>query len=127
MPTDPNHPFHDADGTPRIVVRPRAGTVTVHHGTTRIATTDRALELVEVGYPPVLYIPKADAVTEHLSPSERRTRCPYKGIAHYFTLVGTDGPSPEDAVWIYPEPIPEVAEIAGHIAFYTDRVRIEIA
>ena len=29
-----------------------------------------------------------------------------------------------DAAWAYPEPYPEVADIASHAAFYPDRVEI---
>lgn len=125
MPSDPNHPFHDADGIPRITITPHNGLVTVRHGETEVAKTDRALRLAETGYPDCLYIPMTDVAKGHLKTTDRQTRCPYKGIASYFNIVGTNAPDAENAVWIYPEPLIEVAEIAGHVAFYADRVTIE--
>jgi uncharacterized protein (DUF427 family) len=55
------------------------------------------------------------------SATKHRTRCPYKGDASYFTL-SADGRTSENAVWSYEQPFPAVQEIAGHLAFYPDRV-----
>ena len=33
-----------------------------------------------------------------------------------------DGRCAEDAVWGYEDPLPERADIKGHVAFYRDRV-----
>ena len=41
----------------------------------------------EAGYPPVLYIPRADADMSALQPSDHRSHCPYKGDAGYFTIA----------------------------------------
>jgi uncharacterized protein (DUF427 family) len=38
-----------------------------------------------------------------------------------------DGGRAENAVWEYRAPYPAVATVAGHIAFYTDQVEINIA
>jgi len=35
-------------------------------------------------------------------------------------------PSSRPAVWFYPEPYEFVADIAGHVAFYTDRVEVVV-
>lgn len=60
-----------------------------------------------------------------LEPSSHTSRCPYKGVASYFNIVA-GGRRSENAVRSYQEPYPAVAEIAGHLAFYPDRVeRIE--
>ena len=51
----------------------------------------------------------------------RSTHCPFKGDASYFTLK--DGSAEAaNAVWSYEAPFPAVAEIAGHLAFYPDKV-----
>lgn len=85
-----------------------------------VAQSDHALSLREADYPPVLYIPRADADMRHFAPNPRRTHCPYKGEASYFDLPGADA-----AVWSYEQPKEDVAGIAGHLAFYPDRVTIE--
>jgi len=102
--------------------------VVVRFGGRVVAETRRALTLREASYRPVLYIPPEDVDQALLRPSARRTRCPYKGEADYFTIAlppGDGQPSgriSEDAVWRYADPIPAVAEIAGYLAFYPDRV-----
>jgi uncharacterized protein (DUF427 family) len=90
-----------------------------------VADTNRALSLAEADYPAVQYIPREDADMSAFVPTPHRTHCPYRGDASYFTLKA-DGKSAENAVWSYEKPFPALAEIAGHLAFYPDRVdRIE--
>lgn len=63
------------------------------------------------------YFP-ADAVDDSLlEPSETTSFCPWKGTAHYKTLV-IDGERNVDAVWFYPEPMEAAAEIRGRLAFW---------
>jgi len=107
-----------------ITLAPHTGRVTVRAGATVLAETSRALELREAGYPPVLYVPIADAVGSHLRPSDRHTYCPYKGEASYYDVVGVGAEDLEGAVWYYPEPYPAVVDIRDHVAFYPDRVTI---
>ena len=86
-----------------------------------IADTTRALTLREAGYPPVHYIPRADANMSLLKPTSHASHCPYKGDASYFTIEA-DGRMAENAVWSYEQPFPAMAEIAGYLAFYPNRV-----
>jgi uncharacterized protein (DUF427 family) len=97
--------------------------VTVRYHDLIVARSGRALELSEADYPVVLYLPLEDVVAEALRPSGEHTYCPYKGEASYYDLVGAGEQSP-GAVWYYPDPHPPVAAIAGHVAFYPDRVTI---
>ena len=80
-----------------------------------------ALTLQEANYPPVQYIPRADADMSLLSPTAQASHCPYKGAASYFT-INAGGRESVNAVWSYAAPFPAMAEIAGHLAFYPDRV-----
>ena len=92
-----------------------------------VAETSRALTLQEASYPPVQYIPREDARMDLFEPAAHKTHCPYKGDASYFSLRSGDMRA-ENAVWSYVEPYPAVKEIAGHLAFYPDRVdSIELA
>ena len=86
-----------------------------------VAETSRALTLREASYPPVHYIPRADVAAGALERTERATHCPYKGDASYFSVTG-GGKAARDAAWSYEAPFPAVAAIAGHLAFYPDRV-----
>lgn len=108
----PDHP---------ISIAPHPGRVRIRLAGTLLAETDAALVLREANDPPVFYIPRADAVWAHFTPSARQSHCPYKGDASYFTLTTPDA-TREDAVWSYAEPYPAVAAIAGHLAFYPDRI-----
>ena len=112
-----DHPITiDAD-TVRVVARV---------GDTVIADTSAALTLREAGYPAVHYIPLDDVVPGTLQPSPSDSYCPYKGDASYYTVVLPDGKKLVDAVWTYRSPYPAVGAIADHVAFYTDRVQVDV-
>lgn len=110
--------------TDHIRITPAQGTWTVRAGDAIIGETKRALELREGTYPPVIYFPREDIAMVLLDRSDRNSVCPYKGQAEYFTIATTSGPI-ADAAWSYPDPIPAVAAIAGHLGFYADKVIIE--
>jgi uncharacterized protein (DUF427 family) len=108
----PDHP---------ITIEPTDARVTVRAGGRVIADTAKALTLREAAYPPVQYIPLADVDPGVLEPSDHTSYCPFKGDASYYGLRVGDEVSPA-AVWTYPEPHDAAARIAGHVAFYPDRV-----
>ena len=108
----PDHPITVEPNPHRVVVRLNGRTV---------ADTKRALTLKEASYPPVLYVPREDADMALLERTARSTHCPYKGDAAYYT-IRADGRTAENAIWTYEQPYPAVAAIAGHLAFYPDRV-----
>ena len=88
-----------------------------------IADSANALELQEASYPPVVYFPKEDVSLEYAAKTDHRTHCPYKGDASYYTFK-RDTEFAENVAWSYEDPNPAVAQIAGHIAFYPDRVEV---
>ena len=106
-----------------ITVEPNPRRVVVRAGGRVVADTRAALLLREASYPPVQYVPKADVDMAQLEPSTRVTHCPYKGDASYHDLPAL-GERGAGAVWCYERPHPAVAAIAGHLAFYPDRVEI---
>jgi uncharacterized protein (DUF427 family) len=108
----PDHPITIAANGKRVRVT-FAGKV--------IADTTRALTLQEASYPPVQYIPRADADMSALQATTHQTYCPYKGDASYFTIQ-TDDRSADNAVWSYEQPYPAVGEIKEYLAFYPNRV-----
>ncbi|MBA8794515.1 uncharacterized protein (DUF427 family) [Friedmanniella endophytica] len=113
----PDHP---------ITVEPSPAHVTVRVGDTVIADSTRTLALQEASYPVVHYVPLDDVDQELLTPTDTVTHCPYKGDASYWT-VRADDTTVDDALWGYQHPYPAVAAIAGHVAFYPDRVQITVA
>lgn len=106
-----------------ITVEPARERVIVRAGDTVIADTRSALTLREADYPPAYYIPLTDVDQALLEPSSTTTVCPYKGDAAYFSIVTPEGEI-ADAIWTYQAPYPAVAAIAGHLAFYPNRVEI---
>jgi uncharacterized protein (DUF427 family) len=82
-----------------------------------VLDSTRAKLLHETGHLPVYYFPQDDVRMELLEASEKRTHCPYKGDAHYWSLSVGDRRAP-DAMWAYPEPIESAQFLRGHVAFY---------
>ena len=107
MQSKPDHPI-------RVV--PHPARVRVLWNGKVVADTMDALRLYEASYPAVYYVPRADVDMTMLTMSALKTRCPYKGEANYFSLAA-DGKISENAIWSYETPFPDVAEIAGHLAF----------
>jgi uncharacterized protein (DUF427 family) len=108
----PDHP---------ITVMPHDKRVRVRFNGRVVADTTRALALREANYRVVFYIPREDADMSAYVPTAHRTYCPYKGDATYHSLQVGEREA-RDAVWSYAQPYPAVAGIAGHLAFYPDRV-----
>jgi uncharacterized protein (DUF427 family) len=108
----PDHPISIAPNGKRVRVT-FAGRV--------VADTTQALTLQETTHPPRHYIPRADVDTSVLVRSEHHTYCPYKGEAAYYSIKVGDRVA-ENAIWTYEDAYPAVAEIAGHLAFYPNRV-----
>jgi uncharacterized protein (DUF427 family) len=112
----PDHP---------ITITPSADHVVVRSGDATIADSQSTLVLRESGYQPVRYIPIADVDRSQLAGSDLTTYCPYKGDASYYSIT-PDTERGADAVWFYDDPYPAVAEIKGHVAFYSDRVELSV-
>ncbi|MEF2071686.1 DUF427 domain-containing protein [Consotaella aegiceratis] len=109
----------------RITIHPQPQRVEVDFHGTMIAATTAALILEERGHDPVLYIPRGDVRMELFTPTDRRTTCPWKGEARYWS-VGAGGHVAENAAWSYETPLAGVGQIAGHLAFYPDTVTIRV-
>ncbi len=111
--------------TSNITITPAAGTWVVRAGGAVLGESSRALELVEGDYPPVIYFPRDDIAMAFLDASDRRTTCPHKGEASYFSIMSKSR-TYENAAWSYESPKDDVAQIAGHLAFYVqDGVAVE--
>ncbi|WP_291010345.1 DUF427 domain-containing protein [Hydrogenophaga sp.] len=63
------------------------------------------------------YFPESSLKREYVTFSNHRTSCPWKGQAHYHSLL-VKGELNPDAAWYYPEPKPEAENIRGRVAFW---------
>lgn len=108
-----------------IEVAPRRGRARAVLGDVVVAESDACLLLRESDHPDQLYFP-VDAVDwELFTKTEHHTVCPFKGEADYWTLT-VGAVTEENVVWTYRDPFEEVAGIRGYVAFYTDRVCVEL-
>jgi uncharacterized protein (DUF427 family) len=113
----PRDPFH------RVDVLPTSRHVRVSLDGVELAVTDRAQALHESCLPVRWYIPREDVRLDNLRDDDSlQTRCPYKGITSGYFSAGDE----EAVAWTYDEPLTALAPIAGHIAFFGERVAIEI-
>ncbi len=107
-----------------ITIRKASGTWVVRASGAVVGESGDALEVLEGDYPPVIYFPRADIGMSFLEQTTSTTHCPHKGAATYYTVSGPDGDA-VDAAWSYDAPNSDVEAIAGHVAFYADRVAVE--
>ncbi|WP_372595219.1 DUF427 domain-containing protein [Actinotalea sp.] len=63
------------------------------------------------------YFPPDAVRWDELERSDRRSVCPWKGEARYWSVSGA-GRAGEAVGWEYPEPTSAARQIAGHVAFW---------
>ena len=110
----PRDPFH------RVDVRLSSRPLRIEVDGLLLAETTRARMAYETQLMTRFYLPREDVVVP-LHPSERRTYCPYKGEASYWSVDGH-----EDLLWCYEDPLPDAAALAGLVAFWDERVDVFI-
>jgi uncharacterized protein (DUF427 family) len=90
-----------------------------------LAESDRPVVLRETGLSDRYYLPKDDVRMELFEPTTHHTTCPWKGEASYWSAsVGHDVLA--NVAWSYEDPIPDAEPIHGMVAFYPDRVDIDV-
>ncbi len=108
-------------GEYRITIEPHERRLRAVFNGKTIADSVRALALRETRHSPVYYFPRDDVRMDLLVPSLRRSHCPFRGNASYWSLEVGDRRA-EDAAWSYEEPYQDAEHIRGHIAFYSERL-----
>ena len=87
----------------------------------RLADTRRAVALFETRLPTRWYIPREDVVAELTRNDDHHTTCAYKGHATHWDAAG------ERAIaWSYELPLNDAMPVRSMIAFYDERVDIEV-
>jgi uncharacterized protein (DUF427 family) len=110
-PRDPHH---------RVDALPSSRHVEVFVDGRKVAETRRPVLLFETWLPVRYYIPAEDVDFDALEQSDLLTRCPYKGIASYWSVK--DAGLGKNIVWSYQDPIAATPQIKGRIAFYNEVV-----
>lgn len=106
----------------RVDLLPEARRVRVTLAGTVIADSGDAVRCEETGHGPVHYLPEKDVRLDLLRPTEHKTYCPFKGDCSYWTIAVDREKQAENAVWGYRAPYDEAKGLAGHYAFYPNRV-----
>ncbi|MFI6793019.1 DUF427 domain-containing protein [Nonomuraea sp. NPDC050383] len=115
---------HPRDPYKRVDPIPSSRHVVVEIGGRVVAETRSPVLLFETGLVTRYYIPPGDVRFDLLEATATRTRCPYKGLASYWSLK--DGGAPPDIAWSYPDPVPAASPIRGYVAFYNEAVDIVV-
>ncbi|MEU3300962.1 DUF427 domain-containing protein [Streptomyces sp. NPDC006678] len=115
---------HPRDPHKRVDALPSSRHVQVEIEGTVVADTRTPVLLFETGLPVRYYFPREDVRLELFTPTDTRTRCPYKGVAtEYWSWAGGGDVRPGIA-WSYPDPLPAVGVIKDLVAFYDEFVDV---
>ncbi|GAB2837103.1 DUF427 domain-containing protein [Actinocorallia aurea] len=107
----------------RVDILARTNVFTASFGAVPLARSSSCLIVDEQDHGLAVYFPPGDVDFSRLEPIGLRSVCPFKGEAVYWRAVEGDA---EWVAWSYPDPFPEVARIAGHLAFDQDKVAVSI-
>jgi uncharacterized protein (DUF427 family) len=111
----PRDPFH------RIDIVHSSRHVRVERDGVVLADTTTPYLLFETSLPVRFYLPPQDVATDLMRPTATATFCAYKGQASYWSHEDE-----ADVAWTYREPLREAAEVTDRIAFFNERVDIEV-
>lgn len=114
----PRDPFH------RVDIRASSVDVVVAFDGVTLAVTNGAQLLYETMLPVRYYIPPADVRLDLLEESPKRTVCPYKGQASYWSYP--DSPQGRNLAWSYDRRFIDAAQIHGLISFFNERVDLTV-
>lgn len=118
-------PGFEAHPNYEVKIEPSTARVRALIGDTVVADTTNALAVTESRHRPVWYLPMQDLDQALLSRTDTSTYCPFKGHASYWSIA-TPEATVEDAIWSYEAPFDECQPLVGYVAFYTDKVQLEV-
>ncbi|WIB79180.1 DUF427 domain-containing protein [Curtobacterium sp. MCPF17_002] len=117
---------HPRDPHNRVDALRSSRHVVVRDGDRVLADTTAPVAVYETGLPTRWYVPRADVRFDTLVATDTVSECPYKGHAtEYWAVRRADG-SVEDVAWSYPAPFAAVAAVRGLVAFWGERVAVEV-
>ncbi|WP_432474281.1 DUF427 domain-containing protein [Amphritea sp. HPY] len=103
----------------QVSFEPSKSRIRVEFNGRTIADSQSVMILLETGLPAIYYFPRDDIYMEHLTRTDHRTHCPFKGNANYWT-VNVAGKRLENAAWSYEDPQDEAEAVRNYIAFDWD-------
>src|SRR4051812_8551992 len=112
----PRDPYH------RVDVRQTSRPVRIEIGGDVVAETTHARLLFGTQLPTRFYPPR-EGVAAELHPSDRRSSCPYKAGASCWSVEGGGRRRP-DIAWSSAQPLPDLPQVAGLVAFWDERVDV---
>src|SRR5499433_4474719 len=112
---------HAADSYHRIDIRQTSRSLVIRHSDRIIANTKQPLVLYESGFAPRWYVPRADVDESALTPVEKQTFCPYKGLCSYYDIGDA-----HLAVWSYRDAYREVRRISDLVSFEPDIISMQL-
>ncbi len=86
-----------------------------------IASTTRAVRVLETASPPTFYLPREDIEMDLLRTASGHSFCEWKGQASYFDLCCGSATIARSA-WSYEHPTDAFLRIAGYISFYPETI-----
>ena len=111
----PRDPYH------RVDTRRSSRHIRIELDGELVAESDRPLLLFETSIRTRFYLPREDVLAD-LEPGDLRTACPYKGRATHWSAGGH-----RNIAWSYEDPLEEAVAIRGMVAFYDDRVDVQLS
>jgi uncharacterized protein (DUF427 family) len=107
----------------RVDVLARRNRVTASVAGEVLADSTHCLVVDEQDHGLVFYFPPGDVRLNLFAGEDRTSYCPYKGTATYrrYFRGGVDV-----LAWSYEEPYPQVARLAGYLAFVQDVVDLRV-
>jgi uncharacterized protein (DUF427 family) len=115
---------HAIDPYHRVDVRDSSRHVRVSLGGEVLAESTRTRVIFETGLPPRWYFPPEDVVAA-LEPGDLQSTCAYKGLAGYHSYPA-GGEAGENVAWFYRQPLEDAARVIDYIAFFDERVDVDI-
>jgi uncharacterized protein (DUF427 family) len=107
----------------RVDILARRNRVTASIGDQVLADSEQCLLVDEQDHGLVFYFPAHDTRLDLFVPDDRTSVCPFKGVATYRRYPRDEG---DVYIWSYEEPFPEVARLAGYVAFFQDAVDLRV-
>lgn len=102
------------------------GTVTISCEGDQVASSDRAIALLEGDRSAVVYLPISDMKSVRLLESDRQFQCRWKGKSRYYHVELATGKVVHDGAWGYPDAPNDVALLRDRISFETSFFDVQL-
>jgi uncharacterized protein (DUF427 family) len=117
---------HPRDPYSRVDALRSTRTVTIGLDGVELARSSSPVMVFETGLPTRYYLNRTEVHFEHLVASDTVSSCPYKGQTSAYWSVRSGDQIVPDLAWAYDFPTRQLLPIAGMVAFYNEKVDIEI-